>query len=269
MNEIIDFSKEEDIETLSPSNEGEAFVISSKDNEKEEPKPEAELEKAEEPPKEAEEAVEGEKEPEPEEPKEDKKEDRALKQLKKLKKDKQDLMARIQELESHNQKLSEEYKKADTAAMEHYERSVKLQLEEAKRIIFERLDELATEKWEDAKAYLVNDMFEEVEVEDEVLDEAAKKRNPNIVKMGRIQKIRRRIRRNKKGKIIVQKNVRKSGVKGYRISGSTVKRIPAAARLKKARLLKRAWKTKRRAKLRRTLVKRKMSMRRRKSMGLR
>ena len=35
------------------------------------------------------------------------------------------------------------------------------QLEEAKRIIFERLDELATEKWEDAKAYLVNDMFEE------------------------------------------------------------------------------------------------------------
>ena len=42
MSEIIDFSKEEDIETLSPSNEGEAFVISSKDNEKEEPKPEAE-----------------------------------------------------------------------------------------------------------------------------------------------------------------------------------------------------------------------------------
>ena len=35
------------------------------------------------------------------------------------------------------------------------------QLEEAKRIIFERLDELASEKWEDAKAYLVNDMFED------------------------------------------------------------------------------------------------------------
>ena len=34
-------------------------------------------------------------------------------------------------------------------------------LEEAKQLIFERLDELATEKWEDAKAYLVNDMFEE------------------------------------------------------------------------------------------------------------
>ena len=143
------------------------------------------------------------------------------------------------------------------------------QLEEAKRIIFERLDELATEKWEDAKAYLVNDMFEEVEVEDEVLDEATKKRNPNIVKMGRIQKIRRRIRRNAKGRIVIQKNKRRSGIKGYRISGTTVKRIPAYTRLHKARMLKRSWKTKRRAKLRRTLFKRTMSMRRRKAIGLR
>ena len=87
--------------------------------------------------------------------------------------------------------------------------------------------------------------------------------------MGRIQKIRRRIRRNAKGRIVVQKNVRRSGIKGYRISGNTVKRIPAAARLKKARLLKRSWKTTRRAKLRRSLLKRKMSMRRRTSMGLR
>jgi hypothetical protein len=105
-------------------------------------------------------------------------------------------------------------------------------------------------------------MLEEVE-----LDEA--KRNTNIIKMGRINKIRRRVRRNAKGKIIVQKNVRKSGIKGYRISGNTVRRIPATARLKKARLLKRSWKTTRRAKLRRTLLKRKMSMRRRSSLGLR
>jgi hypothetical protein len=87
--------------------------------------------------------------------------------------------------------------------------------------------------------------------------------------MGRIQKIRRRIRRNKKGKIVVQKNVRRSGIKGYRMSGNTVKRIPAIERIRKARLLKRSWKTTRRAKLRRTLLKRKMSMRRRASMGLR
>jgi hypothetical protein len=105
-------------------------------------------------------------------------------------------------------------------------------------------------------------MLEEVEE----LDEAG---NANIIKMGRINKIRRRVRRNAKGRIVVQKNVRKSGIKGYRISGNTVKRIPATVRLKKARLLKRSWKTTRKAKLRRTLLKRKMSMRRRSSLGLR
>ena len=87
--------------------------------------------------------------------------------------------------------------------------------------------------------------------------------------MGKINKIRRRIRRNAKGKIVVQKNVRRSGIKGFRISGNTIKRIPATVRLRKARLLKRSWKTTRRAKLRRSLMKRKMSMRRRSSIGLR
>lgn len=141
-------------------------------------------------------------------------------------------------------------------------------LDEAKKLIFDRLDDIASIKMEEAKPFIVDEMFEEIEVDEEVLEEAAKKRNPNVVKMGRVQKIRRRIRRNKKGRIIVQKNVRKSAIKGYRLSGNTIKRIPATERLRKARLLKRAWKTTRRAKLRRTLLKRKMSMRRRKSMGL-
>jgi hypothetical protein len=141
-------------------------------------------------------------------------------------------------------------------------------LDEAKKLIFDRLDDIASIRMEEAKPFVVDEMFEEIEVDEEVLEEAAKKRNPNVVKMGRVQKIRRRIRRNKKGKIIVQKNVRKSAIKGYRLSGNTVKRIPATERLRKARLLKRAWKTTRRAKLRRTLMKRKMSMRRRQSMGL-
>jgi len=141
-------------------------------------------------------------------------------------------------------------------------------LDEAKELIFARLDDIASTKLEEVKPFVVDEMFEEIEVDEEVLEEAAKKRNPNIVKMGRVQKIRRRIRRNKKGKIIVQKNVRRSAIKGYRLSGNTVKRIPATVRLRKARLLKRAWKTTRRAKIRRTLLKRKMSMRRRKSMGL-
>ena len=141
-------------------------------------------------------------------------------------------------------------------------------LDEAKELIFARLDEIASVRMEEAKPYITDAMFEEIEVDEEVLEEAAKKRNPNIVKMGRVLKVRRRIRRNKKGRIIVQRNVRKSGLKGYRMSGSTVRRIPATVRLRKARLLKRSWKTTRKSKLRRTLLKRKMSMRRRKAMGL-
>ena len=135
-------------------------------------------------------------------------------------------------------------------------------LDEAKDILRSRLSEIVFRRLQEAKRYVAEDMLEEVEE----LDEAG---NANIIKMGRINKIRRRIRRNAKGRIVVQKNVRKSGIKGYRISGNTVKRIPATVRLKKARLLKRSWKTTRRAKLRRTLLKRKMSMRRRSSLGLR
>ena len=134
-------------------------------------------------------------------------------------------------------------------------------LDEAKDILRSRLSEIVCKRLQEAKRYVAEDMLEEVEE----LDEAG---NANIIKMGRINKIRRRVRRNAKGRIVVQKNVRKSGIKGYRISGNTVKRIPATVRLKKARLLKRSWKTTRKAKLRRTLLKRKMSMRRRSSLGL-
>lgn len=136
-------------------------------------------------------------------------------------------------------------------------------LDEAKEVLFDRLNELVAERVESAKRYVAADRFEEVEE----LEEATR-RNPNIIKMGRIQKIRRRIRRNTKGRIVVQKNRRRSGIKGYRVSGNTVRRIPATTRIRKARLLKRSWKTTRRAKLRRTLMKRKMSMRRRAGLGL-
>ena len=142
---------------------------------------------------------------------------------------------------------------------------IQSKLDEAREAIFARLDELVAQKLEEAKPFVVDAIFEEVEWED--LDEATK-RNPNIQKMGRVTKIRKRIRRNKKGRIVVQRNVRKSGIKGYRLSGSTVRKIPATVRIAKARKLKRSWKTTRRAKLRRTLMKRKMSMRRRSSIGL-
>jgi L-fucose isomerase-like protein len=134
---------------------------------------------------------------------------------------------------------------------------------EAKEIIFFRLNEIAALRLAEAKRYVAEEVYDE-----EQLDEVVK-RNTNIVKMGRVQKIRRRIRRNKKGRIVVQKNVRRSAIKGFRLSGNSVKRIPAMARIQKARKLQRSWKTTRRAKLRRTLIKRKMSMQRRKSIGLR
>lgn len=135
-------------------------------------------------------------------------------------------------------------------------------LDEARQCCCDRLKEKMAKRLEEAKRYVQAEVFEEVEVLDE-------KRNPNIIKQGRITKIRRRIRRNAKGRIVVQKNRRRSGIKGYKIVGNTVRRIPANVRLQKARLLKRSWKTTRRAKLRRSLLKRKMSMRRRSSMGLR
>ena len=136
-------------------------------------------------------------------------------------------------------------------------------LSEAKEIIFNRLDEIAAEYLEEEKAYVASTTYVEVEV-DEQLDEAS----PNIVKMGRIKKIRRRIRRNTNNQIVVQRNKRKSTVKGFRISGNSVVRIPAIQRIQKSRKLKRYWKTKGKSKLRRTLLKRKMSLRRRTSMGI-
>ena len=133
---------------------------------------------------------------------------------------------------------------------------------EAKEFIYSRLNEVAAKRLEEEKRIIAADIYEDVDLEDDSLNEA------NIVRQGRIQKIRRRIRRNAKGRIVVQRNVRRSAIKGYRISGNTLKRIPAMQRIQKARKLKRYWKTKGRAKLNRTLMRRKMSMRRRKSMGI-
>ena len=137
-------------------------------------------------------------------------------------------------------------------------------LGEAKELVYEKLNRIAAKRLEETKKTIPEIVFEEVESE---LNEAIR-RTPNIVRMGRIKKIRRRIRRNKKGKIIVQRNVKKSAVKGYRISGNSVKRISSIQRMQKTRKLKRYWKTKGKAKLKRTLFKRNQSLRRRKSMGI-
>jgi hypothetical protein len=125
-----------------------------------------------------------------------------------------------------------------------------------KELVYEQLSIIAVRKLEEEKKEIASAQFE-VELEE-----------GNIITTGRVQRIRRRIRRNKKGRIAVQRNVRRSAIKGYRLSGNTVRRIPVQQKMHKARMLKRYWKTKGRSKLKRTLMKRKMSMRRRKSMGI-
>jgi hypothetical protein len=144
--------------------------------------------------------------------------------------------------------------------MNFLDKLIEGKLDEFKQVIFNRLNEIMTKRLEEAKRYVAEDNFEFIEENI--------RRSSNIIRMGRISKIRRRIRRDRKGKITIQKNRRRSGIKGYRISGNVVRRIPAVERLRKARLLKRSWKTTRRAKLRRSLLKRKLSMRRRSSLGL-
>jgi hypothetical protein len=135
---------------------------------------------------------------------------------------------------------------------------IKQRFEDAKEKIFASLDEMLERKLIALKRTIASDYFEE-------LSEAF---NPNRQKVGRIIKIRRRIRRDKKGKIVVQKNKRKSAIKGFRISGNKVVRVSAVSRMKKSRNLKKFWRSKGRSKLRRTLLKRKMSMNRRKAIGL-
>ena len=135
---------------------------------------------------------------------------------------------------------------------------IRQRFEDAKDKIFASLDEMLERKLVALKRTIASDYFEE-------LSEAV---NPNRQKVGRIIKIRRRIRRDKKGKMVIQKNKRKSAIKGFRISGNKVVRVSAVSRMKKSRNLKKFWRSKGRSKLRRTLLKRKMSMNRRKAIGL-
>jgi len=140
---------------------------------------------------------------------------------------------------------------------------VQNKLTEAKELVFQQLNSIASKRLEESRRYVASDMFEEVEE----LEEA--NRSSNILRQGRVNKIRRRIRRNKQGRIIIQRNVKRSAIKGYRVSGNTVRRISAVDKINKSRKLKRYWKSKGRAKLGRTLLKRRMSNLRRQSMGIR
>jgi hypothetical protein len=124
---------------------------------------------------------------------------------------------------------------------------------EAKKLLDERLDELADDALTDVKEDMALEMFD---VDLDELEEG------NIMKMGRTKMIRVRIRGGK-----IQRRKRLSAVKGYTTRGGKLVRMSAVER-RNRKVAARRSKFKRRAKLRQALRKRKVSLRRRSAMGL-
>jgi len=124
---------------------------------------------------------------------------------------------------------------------------------EAKRILDERLDELADDALTDVKDDMALEMFD---VDLDELEEG------NIMKMGRTKMIRVRIRNGK-----VQRRKKLSAVQGYTTRGGKLVRMSPVER-RNRKMASRRSKFKRRAKLRQSLRKRKISLRRRSAMGL-
>ena len=124
---------------------------------------------------------------------------------------------------------------------------------EAKRILDERLDELADDVLTDVKDNMALEMFD---VDLDELEEG------NIMKMGRTKMIRVRIRGGK-----IQRRKKLSAVQGYTTRGGKLVRMSPVER-RNRKMASRRSKFKRRAKLRQSLRKRKISLRRRSAMGL-
>ena len=122
--------------------------------------------------------------------------------------------------------------------------------------ITEQLDRLLSQKLERYKRYLLESMAQEWTASIDDLTEA------DVMKQGRTQLIRRRIRKGK-----LQRNIRKSNVKGYTLKGKKLVRIGSAQRLKMKRGARRGA-LKRRGKMMSSLRKRKLSLRKRKTMGI-
>lgn len=122
--------------------------------------------------------------------------------------------------------------------------------------ITEQLDRLLSQKLERYKRYLLESMAQEWTASIDDLTEA------DVMKQGRTRLIRRRIRKGK-----LQRNIRKSNVKGYTLKGKKLVRIGTAQRLKMKRGARRGA-LKRRGKMMSSLRKRKLSLRKRKTMGI-
>jgi hypothetical protein len=125
-------------------------------------------------------------------------------------------------------------------------------LEEARKLIDERIKELFEQKLEIIKGRIVKEESEKLS-----LSEA------NIQKMGRTKLVRIRIRAGK-----VQRRKKFSSVPGYTIRGGKLVRMSAQERIRRKMGARRA-KIKIRSKKNQILRKRKISLRKRKAMGVR
>lgn len=123
------------------------------------------------------------------------------------------------------------------------------QLQAAKALISQKLNRLVEEKIAQHRVVIVDQVYGP-------LSEA------NVMRQGRTLLIRRRIRKGK-----LQRNVRKSAVKGFTLRAGKLKRIPVAKRIR-ARMVQRRAARKRKAHLQQSLRKRKLSLRKRKAMGI-
>jgi len=126
------------------------------------------------------------------------------------------------------------------------EHIIKGNLEEAKSLIVEQLANNIAKKLASRRRIIGTQFFKEA----------------NVMKMGRTKLIRRRIRQGK-----VQKNIRKSAVKGYTLKAGKLRRITAIQRVHMSRTQKRAAR-KRKTHIRTTVRKRARSILRRKTMGI-
>lgn len=131
---------------------------------------------------------------------------------------------------------------------------VQKRLAEATPIFFKALDRIVERKLNRLRKLIGEVTFGEPQIIDEAL---------NRMRQGRVVLIRRRIRKGK-----LQRNVRRSAVRGFTLRRGKITRIPVAKRIH-MRIVQRRAARKRKAHLQQTLRKRKLSLRKRKALGIR
>jgi hypothetical protein len=132
----------------------------------------------------------------------------------------------------------------------------------AREALEEKIKNLVDEKLNQIKMRLAMEIYEDVGVEVDFVEQELDEGVSNVTKMGRTKIIRVRIRKGK-----IQRRVKKSTVKGYTIrAGKMVRMMPAERRHRQ--LANRRSKFKRRAKMKQSLRKRRISLRKRGALGL-